>query len=61
LDVIGGIEFDAEGEWGDLRFLNYCVDPEDESLRRRLQADRDPGMDELRMAIAWGSFLDAGR
>ncbi len=41
LEVIAGLEINSEGDWGDLHFLGYYVDPENEPLRQMLQAIRD--------------------
>lgn len=38
LEVIAGVEVNSEGDWGDLHFLGYYVDPENGPLRERLQA-----------------------
>ena len=41
LDVIPGVEINSEGEWGDLHFLGYYVDPENVPLRSCLDTVRD--------------------
>jgi predicted metal-dependent phosphoesterase TrpH len=38
LEVITGVEVNSEGEWGDLHFLGYYVDPENGPLQERLRA-----------------------
>jgi predicted metal-dependent phosphoesterase TrpH len=37
LEVIAGVEINSEGGWGDLHFLGYYVDPENDLLQERLQ------------------------
>ncbi len=37
LEVIAGVEVNSEGGWGDLHFLGYYVDPENDLLQERLQ------------------------
>ena len=41
LEVIAGVEINSEGNWGDLHFLGYYVNPENDFLQERLQAIRD--------------------
>jgi predicted metal-dependent phosphoesterase TrpH len=64
LEVIPGVEINAEGAWGDLHFLGYFVHPEHEKLRGQLQANRDArrerarnmvrSLTDLGMPLAWG-------
>jgi predicted metal-dependent phosphoesterase TrpH len=50
LEVIAGVEVNSEGEWGDLHFLGYCVDPENGPLQERLRAMQDARLERaLRM------------
>jgi len=63
LEVIAGVEVNSEGEWGDLHFLGYYVDPENGPLRERLQAIRGVRVErarkmverlgEMGMALGW--------
>jgi predicted metal-dependent phosphoesterase TrpH len=63
LEVIAGVEVNSEGEWGDLHFLGYYVDPENGRLQDRLRAIRDGRVErahkmlgrlrELGMALEW--------
>ncbi len=63
LEVITGVEVNSEGDWGDLHFLGYYVDPENGPLRERLQAMRDvrvgrarkmiERLSEMGMALEW--------
>ena len=41
LEVIAGVEVNSEGGWGDLHFLGYYVDPDNDFLQGRLQAMRN--------------------
>ena len=64
LRVVPGVEINAEGAWGDLHFLGYFVDPENENLQERLQANRDArrerarkmvrSLTDLGMPLTWG-------
>jgi len=51
LEVITGVEVNSEGDWGDLHFLGYYVDPENGPLRERLQAMRDARLGRARKMI----------
>jgi predicted metal-dependent phosphoesterase TrpH len=63
LEVISGVEINAEGAWGDLHFLGYFVNLEDTALRERLKANRDArgerarkmvrSLTDLGMPLAW--------
>ncbi len=64
LEVIAGVEVNSEGDWGDLHFLGYYVDPEESLLRERLQAMREARVGraykmverlrEMGMELEWG-------
>ena len=41
LEVIPGVEINSEGEWGDLHFLGFYVDPENHPLQECLETVRD--------------------
>ncbi len=41
LDVIAGVEINAEGAWGDLHFLGYYIDVENDFLLERLARMRN--------------------
>jgi predicted metal-dependent phosphoesterase TrpH len=41
LEIIPGIEINSEGDWGDLHFLGYYIDPQDSRLQELLGAVRD--------------------
>ncbi|MGD8966609.1 MAG: PHP domain-containing protein [Anaerolineae bacterium] len=58
LEVIPGVEINAEGAWGDLHFLGYFVNPESKSLRGRLQANRDARRERTRNIVR--SLTDLG-
>ncbi|HEY75737.1 MAG TPA: PHP domain-containing protein [Thermoflexia bacterium] len=51
LEVIPGVEINSEGEWGDLHFLGYYIDPGNPSLRQRLEAMRDARLGRARRMI----------
>jgi len=51
LEVIAGVEVNSEGDWGDLHFLGYYVDPENDFLRERLQAMRDARVERARKML----------
>jgi len=51
LEIVAGLEINSEGEWGDLHFLGYYVDPENESLREKLQAIRDTRVNRARAML----------
>jgi len=51
LEVIPGVEINSEGEWGDLHFLGYYVDPEAPVLRQRLEAMREARLSRARRMI----------
>ena len=51
LEVIAGVEVNSEGDWGDLHFLGYYVDPENDFLRERLQAMRDARVGRARNMV----------
>jgi len=51
LEVIAGVEVNSEGEWGDLHFLGYYVDPENDLLRDRLQAMRAARVERARKMV----------
>jgi len=51
LEVIPGLEINSEGEWGDLHFLGYYVDPGNEPLREMLQAIRDARVERARRMV----------
>jgi predicted metal-dependent phosphoesterase TrpH len=51
LEVVPGVEITAEGAWGDLHFLGYFVNPENETLRERLQANRDARRERARNMV----------
>jgi predicted metal-dependent phosphoesterase TrpH len=73
LEVIAGVEVNSEGEWGDLHFLGYYVDPENGPLRKRLRAIQDVRVErarkmverlgEMGIALEWGAVraLAGGR
>jgi predicted metal-dependent phosphoesterase TrpH len=48
LEVITGVEVNSEGDWGDLHFLGYYVDPENGLLRERLQMMQDARLGRAR-------------
>ena len=52
LEVIAGVEISSEGEWGDLHFLGYFVDPENELLAGRLAAMRTSRVERARKMVA---------
>ena len=64
LDIIPGVEINSEGNWGDLHFLGYFVDPAYGPLRERLQTLRDARLGRARemvkrlrdmgMPLEWG-------
>jgi predicted metal-dependent phosphoesterase TrpH len=64
LEVIAGVEVNSEGDWGDLHFLGYYVDPENDFLREQLQAMQDARVGRARkmlehlrdmgMTLEWG-------
>jgi 3',5'-nucleoside bisphosphate phosphatase len=41
LEVIPGVEINSEGDWGDLHFLGYYVDPANPALQEKLAIVRD--------------------
>jgi predicted metal-dependent phosphoesterase TrpH len=41
LEVIPGVEVNSEGDWGDLHFLGYYVDPDGAALQSRLETVRE--------------------
>ncbi len=51
LEVIAGVEVNSEGEWGDLHFLGYYVDPENGPLRERLRAMRNARLERARKMV----------
>jgi hypothetical protein len=51
LEVIAGVEVNSEGEWGDLHFLGYYVDPENGPLRKRLRAIQDVRVERARKMV----------
>ena len=51
LEVITGVEVNSEGDWGDLHFLGYYVDPDNGPLRERLQAMRDARVGRARKMV----------
>ncbi len=51
LEVIPGVEINSEGEWGDLHFLGYYVDPHDRFLRERLEAMREARLGRARKMV----------
>ena len=51
LDVIPGVEINSEGEWGDLHFLGYYVDPGERRLASRLETVRDGRVGRARKMI----------
>lgn len=51
LEVIAGVEINSEGNWGDLHFLGYYVDLENDFLRERLQAMQDARVARARKMI----------
>ncbi len=51
LEVIAGVEVNSEGDWGDLHFLGYYVDPENDFLRERLQMMRDARVGRARKMV----------
>jgi len=51
LEVITGVEVNSEGEWGDLHFLGYYVDPENGPLRERLRAMQDRRVERARKMV----------
>jgi predicted metal-dependent phosphoesterase TrpH len=59
LEVIAGVEVNSEGEWGDLHFLGYYVDPENGPLRaiQDVRVERARKMverlGEMGMALEW--------
>ena len=64
LEVIAGVEINSEGDWGDLHFLGYYVDPENGPLQEKLRAMRDvrvgrarkmvERLREMGMSLEWG-------
>ena len=51
LEVIAGVEVNSEGGWGDLHFLGYYVDQENDLLREQLQAMQDARVDRARKML----------
>lgn len=51
LEVIPGVEINSEGEWGDLHFLGYYIDPENPFLREGLEAMRDARLGRARRML----------
>ena len=51
LEVIAGVEVNSEGEWGDLHFLGYYVDPENSPLQERLRAMQDARLERARRML----------
>ena len=51
LEVIPGVEVNSEGDWGDLHFLGYYVDPENGYLREKLQAMQDARVGRARKMV----------
>ena len=51
LEIIAGVEVNSEGDWGDLHFLGYYVDPENGPLREKLQAMRDARVGRARKMV----------
>jgi len=51
LEVIPGVEINSEGEWGDLHFLGYYVDPENPFLGERLEAMREARLERARKMV----------
>jgi predicted metal-dependent phosphoesterase TrpH len=70
LEVVPGVEINAEGAWGDLHFLGYFVNPENETLRGQVQANRDARRERARnmvrtltdlgMPLAWSEVQALG-
>lgn len=58
LEVIAGVEINAEGDWGDLHFLGYYIDLENAQLQERLQALRDARVERARNML--GRLRDMG-
>ncbi|MGD8243636.1 MAG: PHP domain-containing protein [Anaerolineae bacterium] len=51
LEVIPGVEINAEGAWGDFHLLGYFVNPESRMLRGRLKANRDARDERARKMV----------
>jgi len=68
VEVISGVEINSEGEYGDVHFLGYFVDPNNAALQERLLEIRDArvgrarGMlrklSEMGMPVSWERVLD---
>ncbi len=52
LDVIAGVEINAEGSWGDLHFLGYYVDVEHDFLLECLARMRNARVDRAKEMLA---------
>jgi len=52
LEVIAGVEINAEGSWGDLHFLGYYLDLESPLLLERLAHMRDARVDRAREMVS---------
>ncbi|MCP4539248.1 MAG: PHP domain-containing protein [Chloroflexi bacterium] len=51
LEVIAGVEINSEGGWGDLHFLGYYVDLENDLLQERLQEMQNARVERARKMI----------
>jgi predicted metal-dependent phosphoesterase TrpH len=51
LEIIPGIEINSEGDWGDLHFLGYYIDPQDAHLQELLEAVRDARVGRARAMV----------
>jgi predicted metal-dependent phosphoesterase TrpH len=51
LEVITGVEVNSEGGWGDLHFLGYYVDPENDRLQEQLQAMQNARVERARKML----------
>lgn len=51
LEVIAGVEVNSEGDWGDLHFLGYYVDPENDMLQEQLQAMQNARVERARKML----------
>ncbi|MGH2592086.1 MAG: PHP domain-containing protein, partial [Anaerolineae bacterium] len=68
VDVIAGVEINSEGEYGDVHFLGYFVDPASGMLQEKLLDIRDARVGrargmlkklaEMGMPVAWARVLD---
>lgn len=51
LEVIAGVEVNSEGGWGDLHFLGYYVEPQNDRLQERLRVTREARLGRARKMV----------